>query len=170
MKGLNLPKRHIYLGPASILRRLIALITDLLIIDMIIAAPFKKKLLALLPQVTSFGEIQAAMKASESIIAQASTIIVAISILVLFYFALMQTILTQTPGMMLMNVYVIRAEKKAIKKPTFWQCILRNLFLLPFFPFFILWITEPVFLLFSKTRQRFLEVISGTLTVEEYNS
>jgi hypothetical protein len=166
MKGLNLPKQHIYFGPASILRRLLAFILDLLVIDMIIAEPFKKLLSSWIPEMTGFSQFQTLVQSSESFIAQISSTILVISILALLYFSVMQSILSQTVGMMILNIFVIRQEKK-INKPTLWQCIVRNVFVFPFFPFFVLWLTEPLFLVFSRQRMRMLEVLSKTITVEE---
>ena len=47
---------------------------------------------------------------------------------------------------------------------TLWQCILRNIVVLPFFPFIILWVVEPIYL-FTQGR-RLLERLSKTRTVQ----
>ncbi len=167
MRGLNLPKKQVYLGPASLIRRLIAFVLDLLIIDVVVASPFKNKLSSALPRASSISELQNIVQGSQVLIAQISLIILAISVLSLLYFSFMQMILGQTVGMMVLNIYVVKQEKKQILKPGIWQCIIRNMFVIPFFPFFVLWLTEPLFLLFSRERRRLLEVISGTMTVEE---
>lgn len=169
MRGLNLPKKHIYLGPASIVRRLIAFIIDLFIIDAVIVGPFRNILASVIPQTTSISGLKSLIGANNAVMAQIGGIMLAISILTLLYFSLMQSIVSQTVGMMMLNIFVIRAEKK-ISKPGFWQCIIRNAFILPFFPFFVLWLTEPLFLLFSRSRMRMLEVLSKTATVEEITS
>lgn len=46
------------------------------------------------------------------------------------------------------------------------RALLRNCFILPFFPFYIFWVVEPLYLAFYK--ERFLEKITGTKTVYEY--
>jgi len=166
MKGLNLPKRDVYLGPASLIRRILAFVLDLLVIDVVIAGPFKGKLSSILPEAASFSDVQNVMQSSQLLIAQVSSIIFAISVLSLLYFSVMQTMLSQTVGMMILNIFVIKQDKK-IAPPTLWQSIIRNIFVFPFFPFFVLWITEPLFLIFSRSKMRMLEVLSKTVTVEE---
>jgi hypothetical protein len=45
------------------------------------------------------------------------------------------------------------------------RALLRNCFVLPFFPFYVFWFVEPLYLAFYK--ERFLERITGTKTVFE---
>ncbi|MBN1156451.1 RDD family protein [Candidatus Woesearchaeota archaeon] len=166
MKGLNLPKKRIYLGPASLIRRILAFVLDLFVIDIVIAGFFKGKISLMLPEAAGFSEVQTIMQSSQALIAQLSSIILAISLISLLYFSVMQAVLSQTVGMMVLNIYVMQQGKK-IAAPTFWQGIIRNIFVFPFFPFFVLWLTEPLFLIFSRSRMRMLEVLSKTVTVEE---
>jgi uncharacterized RDD family membrane protein YckC len=61
----------------------------------------------------------------------------------------------------------IRNEENAERSEgnlTFAQALLRNLFLLPFFPFYLLWLIEPLFYVFQG--ERLLEYWSKTETVE----
>lgn len=84
------------------------------------------------------------------------------SLFVLLYHVFCEYIIGQTAGMMLFGVYV-QPEKK--KQPLrFWQALVRNLFLLPFFPFTLLWIIEPVYYVFQG--ERLLERWTDTQTVE----
>ncbi len=79
------------------------------------------------------------------------------SIISLLYFALLEHYAQQTLGMMLVKLY-------AVPKPGFWKAVARNLFVLPFFPFTLLWVIEPLHLYFKK--KRFLELLTRTDTVE----
>lgn len=44
--------------------------------------------------------------------------------------------------------------------------LIRNLFIIPFFPFIILWILEPIYLMNNKNNQRLLEKLTNTMTIE----
>jgi AcrR family transcriptional regulator len=81
---------------------------------------------------------------------------IVLAMLALAYFMLFEYIFGQTIGMMIFN---IQAENV-----TLWRAFVRNAYLLPVFPFPILWIIEPLHLLFLKTR--FLERLSNTRTIE----
>jgi len=87
-----------------------------------------------------------------------------LSILALFYFAILEYKLGQSIGKIFMNIKVISITKKLL----FWQCIGRSLFLLPVFPFFLLWAIDPLFLFFNKKGQRLSEFLTKTKVVEDY--
>ena len=46
-----------------------------------------------------------------------------------------------------------------------WEAALKNCFVLPFFPFYIFWIIDPIYLIFYK--ERFLEKITFTKTIHD---
>jgi uncharacterized RDD family membrane protein YckC len=72
------------------------------------------------------------------------------SIFVLLYHVFCEYILGQTPGMLLFG---LTAQRTNAKKPMgFWESLGRNLFILPFFPFTLLWIVEPVYYMFQGER------------------
>lgn len=56
-------------------------------------------------------------------------------------------------------------EMRGVKEMnmTFLDAVLRNLELIPIV---ILWVIDPLVMLFTKNSQRFMEIISGTMTVE----
>jgi len=85
------------------------------------------------------------------------------AILSLAYFSFFEYKLGQTPGMMLLKLKVISTESK--KKLGFWKIVLRNIYVFPYFPFSILWVVEPLMIIFK--RERILELMTKTKTVEE---
>ncbi|MEM4397999.1 MAG: RDD family protein, partial [Candidatus Woesearchaeota archaeon] len=60
------------------------------------------------------------------------------------------------------NIKEISKKESSIN---IFQSILRNLFLIPLFPFYLLWIIDPIYLLITKTRLS--EKYSKTLLIEE---
>ena len=48
----------------------------------------------------------------------------------------------------------------------FWKAAISNLFIFPFFPFIILWVVEPIVMVWHPERQRLLEMLAKTKTVE----
>ncbi len=130
---------------ASIPKRIGAFIIDLLFINIFLAAPFSDILA---------GSLSTTVPAE--IPPQLYSAVISIAIVALLYFALLEYYEQQTLGMMAIGM---RVEPE----PSFWTSIARNLFILPVFPFNLLWIIEPVHLYF--TGQRFLERLTGTDTV-----
>ncbi|MFC1647838.1 RDD family protein [Nanoarchaeota archaeon] len=139
---------------APIWKRASALIIDILVLNMVVFSPFRNFFIGF-AEGLSFTELQSVF-IPDNIYAS----LVFISILSLLYFALLQNYAQQTIGMMVMKLYVV--------PPTgFFRCIVRNLFILPFFPFNLLWIVEPLYLAFKG--RRVLEQLTGTNTVEVEN-
>ena len=135
--------------PAKTWRRAIGFIADILFFSFIVAAPLEQELVAAAPEpfagTTALGYGLAA-------------------ILLSFFFAYAvaaEYLVGQTLGMLLVNI-------RTIPELSFFQTIVRNLFLIPIFPFVLLWIADPLSLLF--TGARLTERWSGTNTVEEVSS
>ena len=153
--------KHPILGPASIWRRLAAFFIDMMVLELALF-PLQK----ISTQVTQITDISSLKKIvlSTAMSGKFAALLFIIGLLTIAYFALLEHKLQQTPGKMLMKIYVASETKQL----NFWQCIVRSLFLLPGFPFIILTILDPIFLLFSKTSQRFSEKLSKTRTVQWY--
>lgn len=158
---LKLPKKKVIIANASILRRILAFLIDLLIINFIIIRPFRNVLLKLIPQMP-FNEAYSYLLSNQQMNTAVLFVTVMISILALLYFVILDYKLSQTAGMMILGLYI---EPKEIR---FWQALVRNLFIIPIFPFFLLWILDPVYLLFNKEGQRFTERLSNTKVVQVY--
>ena len=78
---------------------------------------------------------------------------------------IMEKKLNQTPGKMLFNLYV-NSQTKDLK---YWQLFIRSIFLIPLFPFVLLWLIDPLVMFFTKENQRLSEILSKTKVVEKYN-
>ena len=89
---------------------------------------------------------------------------IALSALTLSYFTILEWKLGQTLGKMILKINV-KSEHKTIK---IWQAFVRNLFLIPVFPFIALWIIDPLFMLFTKNNQRLMEILSKSKVVQHY--
>jgi uncharacterized RDD family membrane protein YckC len=153
-------KRKAIVQQASVLKRLIAFIIDLFIINTIILFPFKKALEELIPS-QSFSktfEFVNNMNNSTSL----TIIIVAISFVIILYFMILEKNLNQTPGKMLFNLYVT-SQTKDLK---YWQLFVRSMFLILLFPFILLLFIDPIVMIFSKEKQRLSEILSKTKVVE----
>jgi uncharacterized RDD family membrane protein YckC len=147
--SLNLPTQRVHVRDASFLRRLLAFLTDVLIIDLALFAPFKDAMAG------SF-ELSSVLHGTLQLTTAMYAAGITIALLALAYFMLFEYLLGQTLGMMLLGIHA--------QNVTLWRAFVRNLYLLPVFPFPILWVLEPLHLLWRKTR--YLEMITKTRTVE----
>ena len=137
---------------ASVWRRVLALFIDVMLMDLLF-----------FPQFSRFLKIDQSLS-WESLASQQASLphgfvasMVAMGIIALLYFTLYQHYLGQTLGMRLLGLRV--AGDRSL-----WRCALRNAFALPFFPFTLFWIMDPLYLFWRK--ERLLERWSGTATVE----
>jgi len=177
MKKMRMPvaeKEKSYIVTASVLRRVIAFIIDLLIINLAAFGPLRRLLANYIPLSESFADAYAFIVNNGNIINIICATIIVMTLLAVLYFVAMESMLGQTPGKMFFNLYVIslkdnKGRKTALKKPGFLQCLLRSIFLVPFFPFVILWIVDPVYLLFNRNRQRFTEYLGKTKVVQVHH-
>lgn len=160
---LKLPKQKTFTGPAFVWKRVLAFLIDLLIINFIILFPFRKLFQKIIPTTVSFKETFNLVNTSEL-----NTLIITISIfaaiLMILYFTILEGKLGQSIGKILTNIYVV-SELKELK---LWQLLVRNLFLIPFFPFILLWIADPLFMFFTKDKKRLSEILSKTKVIEKY--
>jgi uncharacterized RDD family membrane protein YckC len=163
MARLNLPKPRLFLAPASPLKRALAFMIDILIIDFVLMFPFQmlfeKKIPGLEGQ--SFSSLMQIVNQPEYyslFIASA----IAMGMLAILYFASLEYALHQTIGKMIMNMSVV----SDIKERRFWQYLVRNMLLIPVFPIIVMWAADIVYIFFNSKRQRLLEVLSKTRTTE----
>jgi uncharacterized RDD family membrane protein YckC len=142
-------------------RRALAFLIDIVIINIIIASPFRNILYK------QFGNLSVAEAFNIGSTAVSSTLywmMFILSVLALLYFTFFEYYLGQTPGNMLTKIRII-SLKDGDKKVGLWRAAVRNCYVFPFFPFYIFWIIEPIYLAFY--RERFLEKITFTRTVYE---
>lgn len=158
---LKLPRQKRFIANASLVKRAIAFIVDIFIVNLIIISPFKSILSSLIPS-ASFSGLQDYFIQNPDITSAIYFITIIITMLVILYFALFEYKLNQTPGKIMMNLQVHSLAKDL----RFWQCLVRSLFLIPFFPFMLLWVIDPIYTFFNKDNQRLTEKLSKTKVVE----
>lgn len=164
MAALKLPKQKTIEGPASIIKRTLAFIIDILLINIVIMFPFRDFFSSIPTENLSFAEAFTYLNSPEF---QSTTILLSIfsSILSIMYFMILEGKYRQSVGKILMKLRI----KSNTKELTFLQNLGRNMYLIPIFPFIILWIIDPMFILFTKERKRLSEIISKTEVVQNYN-
>ncbi len=163
-RGLKLPKERTFTGPALVWKRLLAFVADLLIINLVLFFPFKKIIQKSIPKFSSYSEAYNFLASNQNYTTTLTIVSLVMALFALLYFAWLEYKIQQTPGKMLFNVYVVSDAKKL----NFWQFIVRSLFIIPVFPFFLLWVIDPLFLFFTKTNQRLSEILSKTKTIQSY--
>lgn len=155
---LNLPEERIIEQTPQLLIRIMAFIADLIIINFILFMPARNILLGIAPtEISSIGQI------TETTTMLISTIMLFLSIIALSYFSLLEFLIKTTPGKMLFRLK-IKAENNKLTLP---KCILRSLFIIPTFPFVLLWVAEPAYYIFSKEKLRLTEKLTGTKIIQE---
>lgn len=109
-------------------KRALALIIDILLFNVTVAVPLS-------------GLVPASFTATPTVLA-AGVVLIA---LFFGYLVGAQHLTGQTIGMLILRYRATRTED-------LWRCVVRNVFILPVFPFILLWIIDPVFLAFTGDR------------------
>lgn len=136
----------------SFWKRTLAFLVDLLIIDLLLT-PFESAVQNIIPPGVSF----VAFQGSSRLI----WLMIAMSAVAVLYFALFEYKLRQSIGKMIFKLYVI-SDTKELK---IWQAVGRSLFIIPIFPFILLWLIDPVYLIFRK--RRLSEILTKTWVIEQ---
>jgi len=148
--------------PASLLRRLLAFMIDLAILDLVVFFPFKLLIESYIPENIGFVESYRYIAANPNLISILNTISIFIGILSILYFSILEYKVGKTIGKMIIRLEV----KSELKEKSYWQFLVRSLFLMIVFPFSIIFFVDLFYLLFNKT-QRWTERISKTIVVEK---
>ena len=164
MKQLRLPKERFFIGPALIWKRIAAFFIDLLILALVVFFPFRKLLQSTLPKNYSFAEMYDFLSKSSAYNSYILSVYLTMSVFVFLYFYIMERKMSQTIGKKIMNVYIVSDNDNLNR----WQLLVRNLVFIPIFPFDLLFIIDPAFMLFTKTNQRLTEILSRTKVVERF--
>ena len=162
-RGLDLPGERTAIMPASLWKRAVAFIIDLLVIELVIAFPFRNILDKIMP-IISIKDAYSYLQSHPDISIKMNIVAIIIGLLALLYFAVIEYKTQQTIGKMFMNIYV----KSTAKKLAFWQCLARNMLFIMVFPFILLWIIDPLFAVFTREHRRLSEILSKTMVVGEY--
>ena len=165
MKRLNLPKEKLFVGPALLWKRIAAFLIDILIINFAILFPFQSLFTKIFPRDYSFSEAFKLLSSSSAYAGLINLISFFMAIFVILYFYILEKKMNQSIGKKIMKIYVA-SDANELK---FWQVLVRNLVFLPVFPFILLWLIDPIFMLFNKTNQRLSEILSKTRVVGVYN-
>ena len=164
-RGLGIPKSPKFQAPATLWKRILAFILDLVIIDLVLLFPLRRLLEKIVPLDMGIQETYQYLTTNTQVATALTFITFTIGVLALLYFSLLELKLNQTIGKMVFKIYVISINKEL----NFWQCIGRNLFALPFFPFIILWVVDPIFMFMTKDNRRLSEILTKTKTIEHFN-
>jgi len=151
---LDLPERQSTIINAALWKRLLAFLLDILLLDITVFSPFRNIIESAIPK----GNIWR-INYNFSVVSS----ITLVSLLALAYFYILERSVGQTAGKMLFGLHVVPTNKN----PTGWQFFLRSCFVIPFLPFVLLWVADPLFLLFSKDGQRLTEKFGKTKVVEK---
>ncbi len=169
MVDLNLPEKRSFVGPASLWKRIVAFMLDIFIIDFFVIGFFRDITAHLIGGTTDLMATYALLNKSGSMVTSLTMIFVIIISLAMAYFVLMQYVAGQTLGCMLVNIRVVyQADGKESVKPGLWQCIVRNIFLIPTVPFIFLWVADPIYYFLARKGQRLTEMASNTRVVEQF--
>jgi uncharacterized RDD family membrane protein YckC len=169
MTDLNLPERHVFMGPASPFKRLLAFFVDLAVIDFFVLGFYTEIISRLLGNSTDIMSTYYMLTAQTGRADAIILIFTLIITLTLAYFVLMQYATGQTLGAMLLNLHVVSpVNDKEYTLPGFWQCMMRNIFIIPAMPFVLLWIADPIYFFYAKKGQRLTEWLSRTKVIEQY--
>jgi len=162
----NLPKEKSFVAPASLLKRFLSYLIDLFIINFIIISPFGKILKKIIPETTSFAETYQYIQSNPEITTALTLLSLIIGILIVAYFTLFEYFMQQTPGKILMKQHITKEKGRELR---FINYFVSNLTFLPFFPFILLWIIDPIYMIISPKNQRFMEKIARILVIEKYS-
>ena len=163
MNGIGL-KGKAFLGHASVLKRIIAFIIDLLIINWVILFPFKRIFDNIILETESFSKTLDFLSKNTEYNMFITVIMIVVAVLTILYFMILEKQWGQSVGKMLFNLHV----KSQTKDLNYWQLFVRSMFLIPVFPFVLLWVIDPIVMLFTKENQRLSEILSKTKVVEQY--
>ena len=118
----------------------------------------------MIPKSASFAQTYNFLSQSSGLSVAMMILTIVVGFLSILYFYLLEKKLQQSIGKILFNIYVV-SDNKEFKG---WQLLVRSMFLIPVFPFVLLWLLDPFFLLFTKNNQRLSEILSKTRVIENY--
>ena len=161
---LNIPRRKSFQAPANLLRRGLAFLVDLIVLDTLILFPLRNLIMGIVPLGTMSDNLQLFTQNP-----YAANLIFLIflyaSILSICYFTFLEYWFGQSIGKMLLGLHVVSSDGDL----GFWRVLARNLFLLPVIPFILLWLIDPLWIIFSKENKRLSDVFVKANVVEQHH-
>lgn len=166
---LDLPEKKVFIGPARMWKRMLAFVLDLFVIDFFLISFFQDVADRMLGSSAGFMATYSLLEKNPAQANALFGIFMIMILLVLAYFVLLQYAAGQTIGCILFDMRVVaEAGEKEFGRAGFWQCLLRNLFLIPAVPFIFLWVIDPLYLVFARKGQRLTEWLSRTRVIEQF--
>lgn len=156
-----------FLLPASLWKRAGAFIIDIALLDLVVFSPFKANLASLIAGADTYQKAFQMLTASQESLSALMMASFFITLLTISYFTILEWKLGQTVGKILFNLFLVQVPSKPdekLSKPGFFQVLISNLSLVPFFPFVFLWPVEIISILF--TNNRFMERAARIQLVE----
>lgn len=167
---LNLPQKRIFIGPATLWKRVLAFIIDILILDFFVFSMYETVILGFLGDSSGFKELFLLIQTTPDV---SSFLIGVLSLMALFtlaYFMILEYMLGQTPGKILLNLHIVSDKPDQEKRNlSFGQCFIRSMFLIPVIPFALLGIGDIIFYFMAKKRKRLLDWLSNSRVVEQFS-
>lgn len=155
--SLNLPE-YAENAPSLAWKRILAFLIDIMVINFVVLLPFRSYMKGIFPKEYNFSQMYAYFNSNPHLITKITIISIFISFIIIAYFVAFEYKFRQSIGKKLMNLYV-SSQAKDIR---LWQHLVRNIVFLPVFPFILLWLIDPLFMFFSKSRQTLTEILSRT--------
>lgn len=152
MPDLQLPKKRIFLQDAGVMRRVLAALCDILLLDVLVLTPFS----FVFSPYAKGGFAESMSLFQSGLPSDLAFVLLFAGSAAVVYFTLFTYFFRQSFGMMLVQVHV---EGDLTLKKSF----IRSIIAFPFFPIYLLWIIEPLVILWK--RQGLLELATGTRTV-----
>lgn len=150
----------------SFVKKALAFMIDLFVLNIFIVPGFRQAIARLIPHAPGMPDVLSYFSRLQSSSADATAValvMLLMSLYALAYFSLSEYISGTTIGMALMSMKVVDEHNM---KPGLFRSVLRNIYIFPFFPFILLWLAEPAFLIAGKRGQRLTEMLTRTRVLE----
>lgn len=161
-----------YATNASIVKRILAFIIDIFLLNFFVLNPFRSFFAGSISS-SDFRATYETLVNDETVFNAVYAGSIFMGIIILLYFAIAEWKLGQSIGKIVLGIYVVPEDygngRKGNKTEiAFWQALLRSAYALPVFPFFLLAIIDPIYMFFNAKNQRLSERFSRTMVVEKY--
>ncbi|MFH2019999.1 MAG: RDD family protein [archaeon] len=159
---LRLPKERKMLSKATVWKRFAAFFIDIMIVQMIVISPLSGIIEDRFKISSDWQETYKMLSSSPELLNSMVPIVAAAFFLIFAYFVAFEFKLSQTIGKMIFGIFVVPRDRE---KLSLVKAAIRNVAIIPFFPFTLLWIIDPLYLIF--TGDRLSDQISQTMVIEE---
>lgn len=151
------------LALAPLYKRVLAFMIDLFVINIFIS-PFKTAIERVAPGISSGAAFS--LNLSESQVSSLQTIMLFAGLTVLLYFSVMEWKFGETIGKHLLGIRVASLFPSEKHPVPYFNFLVRSLFIIPVFPFILLWVIDPLYMMWNPYNQRLSEYLSKTVVLE----